>query len=222
MSTGILIIGDSGTGKSTSLRNLPPEETFIINVLGKPLPIRGFLNNFKPLSPDGLEGNYYITDSGQTIARIMDVIDKKRPEIKYLIIDDLGFSIMNNYMRKVMIKSYDKFNEISNDFHLVADKFNSLRPDLYVIATMHIDTDEQGKTKPKTVGKSINNHTNIEGRFLYVLHTAVIDGQYKLLTNNDGVHMAKSSMGLFPPFIDNDMKHVCDEIHKFNNEDINQ
>ena len=119
-----------------------------------------------------------------------------------------------------MHKSYDKFNEISNDFHHVAERFNSLRDDLFIIATMHIDTDEQGKTKPKTIGKSINNHTHIEGRFLYVLHTAVINGQYKFITNNDGVHMAKSSMGLFESIIDNDLMFVCNEIDKFNNEDI--
>jgi len=100
MSTGILVIGDSGTGKSTSIRNLPPEQTFIINILGKPLPMRGFLRNFKPLSPDGTEGNYYVTDSGVSIARVLDLINKKRIDIKYVVVDDLGFSIMNNYMQE--------------------------------------------------------------------------------------------------------------------------
>src|SRR6266851_2709948 len=99
MSNTSLIMGESGTGKSTSIRNLNPKETFIINVLNKPLPFKGYKSNYTKLSADGLTGNYYSSDDYQAIERLVRKINNDRPEIKNLIIDDFQYLMANEFMR---------------------------------------------------------------------------------------------------------------------------
>lgn len=222
MSNSILILGDSGTGKSTSFRNLDPKETFVINVINKPLPFRGAKKVYTKLSADGMEGNLYSSDNPSQIRRVIKHVNEKRPEIKNLIVDDFGYTVMNDFMRKCLIKGWDKFSEISKEFSDTIDMIRELREDLFFIAVMHVETDKQGKTKPKTVGNMIDQYICIEGKFTYAFHTMVNDGKYSFITNNDGIHMAKSSMGLFDqPFVDNDLQMIINEIKKFENEDIN-
>lgn len=222
MNNSILILGDSGTGKSTSLRNLPANETFVLNVIGKPLPFRGASRKYTKLSPDGLTGNYYCTDDANIIKRIIKLVNDKRPDIKYLILDDFGYVSMNAFMKRALLKGYDRFSEIASEFNTAMEMINQLRDDLFCIAMMHVETDKQGKTKPKTVGNMIDQYINIEGKFTHVLHTSVSDGRYQFITNNDGIHTAKTPFGLFDTnLIENDLKMVCDKINEYNNfEDI--
>ncbi len=221
MSNGILIYGESGSGKSTSIRTLPPEETFILNVVGKPLPFRGSSKVYKKLSPDGLEGNYYSTDNHQMIMKLIKIINEKRPDIKYLVIDDFGFTLANDFMRKALIKGYDKYSELAKNTFEILTIVNDLRQDLFCFVMMHCEVDANGKSKPKTVGKMIDQYVCIEGKFTYVFCTIVNERNYKFITNNDGVHMAKSPMGLFDTqLIDNDLMFIADKINSYLNEDI--
>lgn len=91
----IAVVGNSGSGKSTSLRNLDPATTFIINVAGKPLPIKGYKRNYKSLvqNPETrkFEGNLYNTSDVTKISQILKIIDKARPEIKVLVIEDAQY-----------------------------------------------------------------------------------------------------------------------------------
>ena len=100
MSNAILILGESGTGKSSSIRTLPPNETFIINIIGKSLPFKGSSRNYTKLSADGLSGNYYCSDNPSQVKKAIKLVNEKRPEIKYLVVDDLGYVIMNDFMKK--------------------------------------------------------------------------------------------------------------------------
>ncbi len=221
MNNAILIIGESGTGKSTSIRTLPPEHTFIINVIGKSLPFRGSSKNYTRLSPDGLTGNYYCSDNAAQIKRVINLVNTKRPGIKYLVLDDFGYMVMNEFMSKALIKGYDKFSELAKNFGDVINMVNDLRDDLFCFLMMHIESDQQGKTKPKTVGKMIDQYICVEGKFTWVLHTLVNDGNYKFLTNYDGMHMAKTSMGCFShQLIDNDLMMVVDKINEYLNDEI--
>lgn len=221
MNNAILIIGESGTGKSTSIRTLPPEETFIINVLGKPLPFRGSNKKYIPLVKG--EGNMFSSDDFRRIQDCITYVNSKRPDIKYLIIDDLGYTIQNDYMRKALMKGYEKYTEMGKQFGEIIDTVKSLRDDLFCFITMHVTSDNQGRTKPKTVGKMIDEHVCIEGRFSYVLHTLVVDGEYRFITNNDGVHMAKMPMDMFPSqTIPNDLMIVVEAINAYQNEDVPQ
>jgi GTPase SAR1 family protein len=220
MNISILILGDSGTGKSSSIRTLPSKETFILNVVSKPLPFRGSVKNYNRLSPDGMTGNYYCSDDANSIKRVINLVNNKRPEIKYLIIDDLGYVAMNGFMKRALIKGYDRFSEIASEFNTAMEMINLLRDDLFCIATMHIETDKQGKTKPKTIGNMVDQYINIEGKFSYTFHTINKDGPYKFLTNNDGIHMAKTPMGCFENmYIDNDLLMIVNRINEYNNED---
>lgn len=220
MNNSILILGDSGTGKSSAIRNLPPAETFVINVISKPLPFRGSTKNYTKLSTDGLTGNTYCTDNGAMIKKIITFVNDKRPEIKYLIIDDLGYVLMNAFMKRALVKGYDRFSEIASEFNTAIEMVNTLRDDLFCFCTMHIETDKQGKTKPKTIGNMVDQYVCIEGKFSYVFHTAILEGKYKFITNNDGVHMAKSSPECFEAFIDNDLLFIANTINAYNNGDV--
>jgi hypothetical protein len=222
MNNSILILGDSGTGKSSAIRTLPPAETFIINIVGKALPFRGSAKNYTRLSTDGLTGNFYCSDNADTIKRVINMVNVKRPEIKYLVIDDAGYICMNAFMKRALQKGYDRFSEIASEFNTAIELTNQLRDDLFCFVTMHIETDKQGKTKPKTIGNMIDQYICIEGKFSYILHTMVIENSYKFLTGNDGTHMAKSSMDCLPKFIDNDLMLVVNKINEYNNEDVSQ
>ena len=104
------IVGNSGSGKSTSLRNLNPESTFIINVAGKPLPIKGYKKNYKPLvvnpTTRTYEGNLYNTSDVSKIAQILKLIDKTRPEIKVVVIEDAQYIMAFEAMDRAQEKGW--------------------------------------------------------------------------------------------------------------------
>ncbi len=219
MSKSILILGESGSGKSTSIRNLPPENTMIINVIGKPLPFKGANNKYTKLSSDGMEGNYYASDDTGAIARVINLVNNKRPDIRYLIIDDFGYTISNSFMRKAAQKGYEKYTELAVDTFHIIDRIMLLRDDLYCVVMMHTDIDTNGRYKPRTAGKMIDQYINIEGRFTYVFHSMIVDRQYRFLTNNDSTHMAKTPMGLFDDlFIDNDLLEITGRMEQYADE----
>jgi adenylate kinase family enzyme len=220
MSNSVLILGESGSGKSTSISALPPSETFILNVIGKPLPFRGHKKHYTPLSSDGMTGNYYASDDVATILRIIRLVNAKRPDIKYLVIDDFGYTITNAFMRKSGQKGYDKFQELGASTFYLLEAVQGLREDLFCFVMMHTEIDQHGRYKPKTIGKMIDQYIVIEGKFTVVLHALTNEGSYHFLTNNDGQHMAKSPLNMFEDqFIPNDLKLVADTIHNYNNED---
>ena len=217
MSNAILILGDSGTGKSTSLRNLDPTKTFIINVVDKPLPFRGYKSNYTKLSPDGLTGNYYESDDHEKIIRIINLVNNKRPEIENLIIDDFGFTITNTYMKRARETGYGKFVDIGRNAWEVISSLRGLRDNLSCVVTMHVDIDRSGKYKPKTIGKMIDDSNMVEGSFTFVFQSIVVEGQYKFITANDGTHMAKTPMGCFEElYIDNDLNEIIKQINNYN------
>ena len=88
MANGILVLGKSGSGKSTSIRNLDPTTTFIINVVNKPLPFKGWKNNYTKFSKENPKGNMISTDNVIQIQKGLNFIDKERPDVKVVIIDD--------------------------------------------------------------------------------------------------------------------------------------
>jgi len=164
-----------------------------------------------------LTGNYYASDDASKITRLLKFINESRPEIQYIVIDDYGYTITNSFMRKASQRGYDKFQDIGSDAFNVLEAVASLRDDLFCFVMMHTEIDTHGKYKPRTVGKMIDQYICIEGKFTYVFHALVNDGQYKFLTNTDGHHLAKTSLGLFPDmFIDNDLKLIADTIEAYN------
>ena len=215
MSNAVLILGESGCGKSTSIRTLPPQETMIINVIGKPLPFRGAKINYTKLLPDGT-GNYYSSDNHASIIKLVNGVNEKRLDIKYLVIDDFGYTITNSFMRKSSQRGYDKYNDIGREAFDILEVVSGLRDDLFVFVMMHTEIDNQGRYKPKTVGKMIDQYICVEGKFTYVFHALVSEGKYNFLTNNDGQHMAKTPMGMFDKlFIENDLLYIVNKMKAY-------
>src|SRR5690606_29120456 len=101
MAREMMIAGNPGSGKSSSIRNLNPEETFIVNCGKKPLPIKGFNKNYRPFSKDTPDGNLMNTDRFDDIIQVIKYVGANRPEIKNLIIDDFQFSLAAHIFGKI-------------------------------------------------------------------------------------------------------------------------
>ena len=224
MATGILILGESGTGKSTSLENLPPKETFIINIKGKSLPFKGWKNNYSLLSKDNPNGNYLQTESADAIIKTMQHVSENMKHIKYLIVEDFQYMAASEFMNRASEKGFDKFTSIGKNIYSVADYHNKLREDLIVVYINHLEefTNEMGdrKLKAKTVGKLVDNVVTLEGLFTIVLYTKVKKGkegmEYVFETQNNGSNTAKSPKGMFPTMeIPNDLKYVTSMIDEY-------
>jgi len=215
MSNSVLVIGGSGTGKSRSLKGLMGADTFLINVMDKSLPFKGFKKHFKPLSPKGDEGNYYSSDDSIKILRVMRLINEKRPDIKNLIIDDFQYTMCSEFMRRASEKSYDKFTDIGKNAWNIVREMSSFRGDLFSVILSHSDIDANGTARLKTIGRLLDDKVVIEGLFTIVLHSLVADGEYKFLTQHNGCYLAKSPEGMFDTYIDNNLEHVRKSIDEY-------
>lgn len=226
MAYGVLLIGESGSGKSTSIETLNPKETFIINVKNKALPFKGWKNIYIPFSKENPNGNYIGTDDPKTMLAVMQHVSDKMPHIKQLIIEDFQYMAANEYMMRAKESGFAKFTDIGKNIYTLADAHNKLREDLTVIYLNHPDetTDSMGdkKVRAKTAGKLIDNVVTLEGLFTLVLFTKVKKGkdamEYSFITQSDGVTTAKSPRGMFETLeIPNDLNYVITKINEYNN-----
>jgi hypothetical protein len=216
MSYTTLIIGESGSGKSTSLRNLDPKTTYIINILGKPLPFRRFQEKYSTTNK-----NYYVSDDYNNLLRCIEGVNNKRPDITTLIIDDFQYLLANEFMRRSSEKGYERFTDIGKHAWDVIKSLTETRNDLFCFVLSHSDQDNNGRMKCKTIGKMLDDKITLEGMFTTVFHCLVIEGEYKFLNQHDGIHLAKSPMGMFDEkYIENDLKMVIEYMNDyFNGED---
>lgn len=221
MSNTSLIIGESGTGKSTSLEKLNPKETFVLNILDKPLPFKGYKKNYIKINSDATEGNYYSTDDYLKIIRIIKTINEKRTDIKNIIIDDFQYCLANEFMRRATETGFMKFTEIGQHAWLIIKALTDCREDLDCFVLSHSETDINGKYKCKTIGKMLDDKITIEGMFTVIFHAQVMDGAYRFLTQNDGTHIAKSPCGMFnDKYINNDLMYVKEKMFEYNHQDV--
>jgi hypothetical protein len=231
MARGILIVGQSGTGKSTSVSNLKPEETFIINVQGKDMPFKGYNKNYKKVDitkGPPKEGNMLISDNPANIKGVVEYISTNRPEIKSIIIDDWQYAAANEFMRKADQKGYDKFTSIGKNIWMIAELPKNLqRDDLDIFYLTHSEQafdDSTGSryAKAKTVGKLVDNVITLEGMFTVVLFSDVEKTKegikHSFVTQNDGTTTAKSPLGMFSELkIPNDLKVVKEKLNEYYN-----
>ncbi len=224
MAQSVLIIADSGSGKSTSIRKLDPKETFIINIANKPLPFKGWKGNYKNISKDNPKGNMTSASSAAGIIKAMNHVNDKMPHIKTLVVDDWQYMSSFEYFDRASEKGYDKFTQIAANLAQVAKMPKDMRDDLTIFFLTHSEdsTDVNGhrKVKAKTIGKMIDNTLTLEGLFSIVLFGRVKkdeDGlEYGFDTVNNGETTCKSPMGMFKDsFIDNDLQLVKDCIAEY-------
>lgn len=200
MGLPVLILGESGSGKSTSLRNFQKDELVIYNVAGKPLPFRG-----------GVALNRADSVSYNTI---MQNMSKKK--FRCYVIDDSQYLLAFELFGRVAEKTYDKFTEMAVHFYdLIQFVIRQMPPDCIVYFLHHTD-DIDGKVKAKTVGKMLNEKLTVEGLFSIVLMAKNLDGRYVFRTHSDGRDTVKTPMDMFEPDeIDNDLKAVDTAIREY-------
>ena len=220
MGANILIVGKSGTGKSRSIINLNPSETFVINVNRKDMPFRGWRSKYTEWNKENLNGNLLNSDSHDTILKTIRYIDEKRPEIKVGIIDDFQYTMANEFMRRAKEKGFEKFTEIGEHAWKLIWECNLCRSSLVWVILSHSDENEHGEQKCKTIGKLLDDKICIEGMFTIVLNTSVerLDekSEYFFETQNNGRNTSKSPEGMFETQkIPNDLKFVIDSIHSY-------
>jgi hypothetical protein len=225
MAQSVLIIADSGTGKSTSIGHLNASETFVINIANKPLPFKGWKTKYLPISKDNQKGNLASSSSAAGIIKAILHVNEKMPHIKTLVVDDWQYMSSFEYFDRANEKGYDKFVQIAANLAQVAKLPKDLREDLTVFFLTHSEdtTDINGnrKVKAKTIGKMIDNTLTLEGLFSIVLFGKVIkkdDGvlHYGFETQNNGENTCKSPQGMFEDFfIPNNLQFVKDCITKY-------
>lgn len=202
MSVPVLVLGESGAGKSAALRNLDPSKTLLIQALRKPLPFRNEWKEHTPTTPDG---NVFVTDQTRDIAMLMQ--NTKR---KIIVLDDFQYVMANEFMRRSEERGYDKFTEIGRHAWDVLCLAASLPSDVRVYILTHTDIDDAtGRIRTKTIGKMLNEKITVEGMFTIVLRAVCRDGEYLFQTKNGGSDPVKAPFEMFKDdLIPNDLATV--------------
>lgn len=199
MGIPVLIMGFSGSGKSTSMRSFGKDEIALVNVNSKPLPFRT---------------RFTSTINSDNYANITEFI--RNQTAKAIVIDDTQYLMLNEFMRRSKENGYQKYTDIGKNFWELVRLVEQLPADVVVYFLQHIETGDDGRLKAKTIGKLLDNQINVEGMFTIVLKTLVIDGKYLFATQTDGSDTCKSPLGLFETmYIPNDLKAVDKAIREY-------
>ena len=202
MAQKTLVMGESGTGKSTSLRNLDPAITAIVNPVGKPLPFKSKNGKFTMLNNETKSSNITAWMKGQAKAGK-----------KILIVDDFQYLLSIPYMNRIHEGGWDKWNDFGDDYFKLIDVCADLPADVRVYYLTHCETLDNGITTIKLIGKLLREKITIEGLFTIVLRTSVVDQKYYFLTQNSGKDTVKSPMGMFDAYaVENDLAYIDDKI----------
>lgn len=212
MGIPVFILGESGTGKSTSLRNLNPNDCILIQSVKKPLPFKS--SNWKQWDNKEKTGSITITDNSSRICeaiRYFPTVNKK-----IIIIDDYQYTMANEFMRRSAEKGYDKFTEMAKGAWDIVMAAQSAPDDVIVYLLSHTQTDDRGMTRCKTIGKLLDEKITLEGLFSIVMRTTKRDGEYLFTTQNDGFDTVKTPIGMFESdVINNDLNLVTQTIKQY-------
>lgn len=222
-----IVCGATGTGKSSSLRNLKAEETYVINVLNKPLPFKGSKSLYNEANK-----NHANVDNYQGILTILEAIDKKGTHIKNLVLDDLGFVMTTEFFARANEKGYEKFAHMGLHMQQIISYAKNMRDDLNIVLMYHEDDDVSDRIKVgkkiKLIGQMLEDKYDPLGVVSVCLFTDVTfddktgEAKYSFITNrtqkNGIIIPAKSPAGMFDSnIIPNDLSVVfktMDEYYK--------
>lgn len=191
MGIPVMILGDSGSGKSASLRNFAEDEVGVLNVASKPLPFRKKLKSIN-------HADY------KTIYQVLH-----KATMKSYVIDDAQYLMAFEMFGKVNETGYQKFTVCAKNFYdLIQFVINQTPDDCIVYFLQHTERGEDGRLKAKTSGKMLDNQLTVEGLFSIVLLCQTDGKNHKFITQSDGYTTAKSPMDMLPMEMDNDLKAV--------------
>lgn len=209
MSKAIMILGASGSGKTTSLEHLDPKSTFYIDADGKGLSWKGWRNQYNKTNK-----NYFVCDDPNSIYSLMQQIDEKQKQIKYLVIDTLNGCMVADEFRRSKDKGYDKWLDLATSVYNIVDYANKMRDDLTVILIGHTQTSDDGFTCMLTNGRKLNKIC-LESKMTTVLLAKVSEGNYVFETRARN-STAKTPKGAFDTDeIPNDIMLVIEALKDF-------
>lgn len=197
MGVCVLVLGESGSGKSTSLRNFEPDEVGILNVMGKPLPFR---KKMQVLNKAGYN-------------QVLNALQKN--SLRCYVVDDAGYLMQNENFKRIKESGFGKFSEMALHFQQLIDAATSTDEDTIVYVMMHYDLDANGRAKPRTIGKLLDEKFCIEGACPIVLQSTILDGRHVFVSKGDGFNAAKAPMDMLPDVMDNDLAAVDDAIREY-------
>lgn len=198
MGIPVLIIGESGSGKSTSMRNFEPEEVSVFNVASKPLPFKKKLPRMNGATYEGIQKAL------------------SAPNKKAYVIDDSQFLLCFEMFKTAKDTGYGKFTDMALHFYNLLQFVIQRTPeDCIVYFLHHTETTGDGRIKAKTIGKMLDEKLTVEGLFSIVLHCVTDGVSHKFITQSDGCTTAKSPMEMFDLEIDNDLKAVDTTIREY-------
>lgn len=235
----ILVLARTGFGKSTSIGKIPelnlvglnPEETFIISATSKPLPFRKSGEFYKIVEkgqpPTKENGNRFVTNIGEEVAKVISYILENRKEIKNIVIDDMNYIMQDMYMQQALKTGFDVFKKIGKSMDEV---FSAMEKSSTVnfICLAHFEeykdtSDDTVSYRFKTVGKMVQDYITPEGKFDVVLYGRQSIGEDKkvlkqFVTNFDGQYPSKSPVGMFTEmYIPNDLGLVVEMVNSYYN-----
>ncbi len=213
MAIVIGIMGESGSGKTTSMRNLDPKTTYYIDCDKKGLSWKGWRQQYNEENK-----NYYKTDFPQTVLKLLEQINDKAKHIKTVVIDTLNGIMVADEMRRCKEKGYDKWQDLAQCVYSIIDYALTMRDDLTVIFIAHaqVERDDNGNTftRIKTSGKKLDK-IQIETKLTTVLLAKCVDGRHVFETHSN-FSTSKTPLGAFEEDeIDNDITKVIEVLKEF-------
>lgn len=206
MGVPVLVLGQSGSGKSASMRNFSEKEIFLVNVLGKALPFK-----------DKLAYKFVNDDYSPIKAKIVGAVNNG---IKTIVIDDAGYLITNKFMKNQGTKKgnavFEFYSQLAFDFWDLIEFCKAQPDDVVIYIVMHEESNDLGEVRPKTIGRMLNEKVCVEGMFTIVLRSIKNETKYLFRVQSNGLDVAKSPIGMFEDSeIENDLKLVNDKIREY-------
>ena len=213
MSNVIAVMGESGSGKTTSLRTLDPKHTFIIDADRKGLSWKGWKGQYNEKYK-----NYEKTSDANKIRAILHNINDKAEQITTVVIDTINAIMIDDEMKRMREKGYDKWLDLAHSVYTLISESHLYRDNLNVVFIAHSQTerDDSGYnfSRIKTSGKKLDKIV-LESKFSTVLFAKCKDSEYVFETQSKS-STAKSPLGLFEEdTVPNDMAEIIKKLEEF-------
>lgn len=205
MSIAVMILGESGSGKSRSMKHLNPADTLVIQPIRKPLPFRSA--DWQPFTKESPQGSVIVTDNIPTIIKC--IVNAENWGKSHVIIDDAQYIMVNESLRRAEETGFAKFTSMAKNYidlvHAAANTDNNVR----VYFMTHIQVDDFGFARAKTVGKMIDSQVCLEGLFSIVMRCQARDGRHFFSTKTTGNDPVKTPEDMFDSIeVENDLAKV--------------
>lgn len=224
MANNVILLGKTGTGKSTSIKGLDPKETIIINVLGKKLPFKGSNNFYNKENKNAFQVEEYTA-----LINLLNSIDKNAPHIKNIIIDDFVYIMRKEYFKRSKEVGYAKYTDLATHTQQIITTCENMRESINVFFVYHpediINDGAIVEYKVATIGKLLDNQYNpLEVVPMVLFSTVSFDDEGKAsygfythrCIDNGIVIPAKTPDGMFDDdFIPNDLGLVVKAMNEY-------